>query len=146
MIFDDNDLIAAFDSKGELISSALLSRPLQIINPNIWTEATANKVYNAWDGQKVSLYHNKNFSVKYYGLQINDSLNYYTSGRVRIDLHKQEATNGCIFIVDSNTPAYSDRSPQVLSAFEPKFIADIQGAIKAKAKSDVGTLRMIDLK
>ncbi len=142
MIFDDNDLLTAFDVKGNWISSALLSRPLKITNPNIWSEPTANAVYEAWDGGAVSLYYNKNFYVKYYGLQINDSKGYYKSGRVRVDLHKKEATNGCIFILDPNTP--TDFSS--LSGFEPEFIKDIQTAIKAEAKQNIGTMRMVKLK
>ena len=59
MVFDNNDLIAAFGSRGKLVSSALLRRPLSISTPkkpHMWTEGTANKVYKAWNGGAVSLY------------------------------------------------------------------------------------------
>lgn len=144
MIFDDNDIIMVFDRSGTLISSALLSRPLSIANPNIWTEKTANKVYDAWDGQSVSIYRNTQFDIKYYGLVVNDRLGLYSSGRVRVDLHKQEATNGCIFIKDDNTPAYADQAK--LNAFEPQFILDVQKAIKAKSAWNIGLMRVIEIK
>jgi hypothetical protein len=145
MIFDDNDLIAAFDQKGKLINSALLRRPIAITNPNIWTEGTANKVYEAWDGSPVGIYRNTNprFSIWYYGLWINDKLGYYNKGWVRIDLHKEEATNGCIFIKDPDTPPLSETIR--LNAFEPQFIKDIQSHIGAKTKPNIGTMHMIDI-
>lgn len=144
MIFDDNDLLVAFDQKGKLLNSALLRRPISITNPNIWTEHTANKVYNAWDGQSVSLYHNKNFDVEYYGLMIRDKLGWYASRKVMVDLHKEEATNGCIFIKDPNTPPMSDKAK--LNSFEPQFIKDVQNIIGAKAKSNIGTMHVIEIK
>jgi hypothetical protein len=144
MVFDDNDLLAVFDQKGKLISSALLRRPLSITHPNIWTEHTANRVYNAWDGRHVSLYHNKNFDIAYYGLMVDDRLGLYRSGAVRIDMHKEEATNGCIFIKDPMTPPYSDKAK--LSAFEPQLIKDVQTAVRAKAKSNIGTMHVIEMK
>jgi len=154
MIFDDNDLIAVFDPKGKLISSALLRRPISIATPkkpHFWTEGTANKVYDAWDGSPVSMYRNRNFSIEYYGLWINDKLGYYTrkKGWVRIDIHKEEATNGCIFIKDSNTPPLSETpSPSEtirLNAFEPQFIKDIQKKIGATIKWNIGTMHMIKM-
>jgi hypothetical protein len=41
-----------------------------------------------------------------------------------VDLHKQEATNGCIFIVDPKTPPYDDNAAAIaaLNNFEPQFI------------------------
>ena len=146
MIFDDNDLIAAFDQKGKLVSSALLSRPISITNPNIWTEGTANKVYDAWDGQPVSIYRNETPGwIKYYGLWINDKLSYYAKGWVRIDLHKQEATNGCIFILDPNTPPLDEDNTARLNAFEPQFILDVQKQIGAKVKWGIGTMHMVHI-
>ncbi len=154
MIFDDNDLIAVFDPKGKLISSALLRRPISIATPKkptFWTEGTANKVYDAWDGSPVSIYRNRNFGIEYYGLWINDKLGYYTrkTGWVRIDIHKEEATNGCIFIKDSNTPPLSE-TPSLsetirLNAFEPQFIKDIQKNIGAAIKWNIGTMHMIEM-
>ena len=151
-IFDCNDLIAAFDNKGKLISSALLERPISISlsdDPNFWREITANKVYDAWDGQWVSLYQNTYFfykynGVKYYGLWVNDSEHLYANGKVRIDMHKQEQTNGCMFIVDPATPSLDNKA--ALDNFEPQFIKDIQSAIKAKAKSYIGKMHMITIK
>lgn len=144
MIFDNNDLLAVFDAKGALLGSALLDRPISITNPNIWSEHTANRIYDAWNGQRVSLYHNRNFDIKYYGLMIADKLGWYASGRVRVDLHKQEATNGCIFIKDPATPPLSDTAK--LNAFEPKLIKDIQAHIGAKAKSNIGIMHVIEIK
>jgi len=150
--FDCNDLIVAFDTKGKLISSALLERPISISLPDdpvFWRESTANAVYDAWDGQWVSLYQNLYFflkynGVKYYGLWVNDSGNFYSSGSVRIDMHKQEQTNGCMFIVDPTTPSLANKA--ALDNFEPQFIKDIQSAIKAKAKSYIGKMHMITIK
>ena len=151
-IFDCNDLIVAFDKGGKLISSALLERPVSIALPDdpiFWTEATANLTYNAWDGRSVSLYQNTYFfykynGVKYYGLWINDSEHLYTSGKVRIDIHKQEQTNGCMFIVDPATPSLANKS--ALDDFEPMFIKDIQSAIKAKVKQNIEKMHMITIK
>lgn len=144
MRFDNNDLICVFGTEGQMISSALLQRPLSITNPNIWTEQTANKVYDAWDNQYVSLYKNQNpnFDIKYMGLQVDDKLGYYQTGKARIDLHKQEATNGCIFLVDPNTPSYSD--PAKLSAFEPKFITDVMNEVGSK-RYHIGIMHMITI-
>jgi hypothetical protein len=144
MTFDDNDLLAAFDKTGHLINSALLRRPISIVNPNIWTEHTANLVYDAWDGQSVSLYRNTNFDIKYFGLWIDDSRGWYRSGHVRVDLHKREATNGCVFILDPNTPAFAETAK--LNAFEPQFIKDIQAIVDAKTKENIGRMHMITIK
>jgi hypothetical protein len=151
-IFDCNDLIAAFDKKGKLISSALLERPISISrrdDPNFWREITANKVYDAWDGQWVSLYQNTYFFYKYngvkcYGLWVNDSEKFYTGGSVRIDIHKQEQTDGCMFIVDPATPPLTSKT--ALDNFEPQFIKSIQSEIKAKAKVGIGKMHMIIIK
>jgi hypothetical protein len=82
--------------------------------------------------------------VSYYGLQVDDSAGYYSSGRVRIDIHKKEATNGCIFILDPDTPSL-DEGRGVVSAFEPKLIKDVQHAIGAKTRWSFGMMRMIDV-
>jgi hypothetical protein len=151
-IFDYNDLIAAFDKAGKLISSALLERPVSISvpsDPNLWRELTSATVYDAWDGQRVSLYQNTYFfwkykGVKYYGLRVDDSKGYYRNNLARIDIHKQENTNGCMFIVDPNTPSLSEKT--ILDEFEPQFIKDIQKAIGAKAKENIGKMHMITIK
>jgi hypothetical protein len=143
MIFDDNDLLAVFTKSGKLIGSALLQRPISIKHPNIWSEHTANRIYDAWDGRSVSIYRNTSFDIKYYGLAVADKLGWYASGAVRVDLHKQEATNGCIFIVDPNTPLYSN--PTALNLFEPQLIKDIQTEIAAKVKLNIGTMHVIEI-
>jgi hypothetical protein len=149
MIFDNNDLLAVFTSEGKLLGSALLERPISITdpsrrNPHMWTEGTANRIYDAWDGRPVTLYRNKNFDIEYYGLMINDKLGWYAARKVMVDLHKKEATNGCIFILDPDTPPLSD--PAKLNLFEPKLIKDIQAHIGARAKSNIGTMHVIEIK
>jgi hypothetical protein len=51
IIFDDDDLLIAFDKNGKLISVALLRRPIDIDLPKSehyrWTEDEANKVLMA---------------------------------------------------------------------------------------------------
>lgn len=147
MIFDDNDLLAVFDEKGSLISSALLSRPIYVAMDSSQSglrEVTANKTYDAWDGRSVSLYRNENFTVKYYGLWVDDSLGWYRKGHVRIDLHKEEATNGCIFIKDAGTPSMDHAL--ALNTFEPALILAVQKSIGAKTKTNIGTMHMIEIK
>ena len=75
---------------------------------------------------------------------VDDSKGFYTSGHVTIDMHKQEQTNGCMFIVDPNTPPLANKA--ALDNFEPLFIKQIQSAIKAKAKSYIGKMHMITIK
>jgi hypothetical protein len=147
MIFDDNDLLAVFDRGGKLIASALLSRPIFVApspGQSGLREITAQRTYDAWDNRPVTLYRNERFQVKYYGLAVDDSLHNYSTGSVRIDLHKEEDTNGCIFIKDPNTP--STAHIPLLNKFEPKLIEDIQKHIGAKTKGGLGTMRMIEIK
>ncbi len=149
MVFDNNDLLAVFDSGGKLIGSALLKRPISIVDPSekdphVWTEGTANLVYDAWDGQPVTLYHNKHYDIEYYGLMIWDKLRLYARHKVMVDLHKQEKTNGCIFIVDPDTPKLSHTTQ--LNMFEPQLIKDIQDHIGARTKSNIGTMNVIEIK
>lgn len=147
-VFDLNDLLVVCDGKGKFINSCLLARPISIATakrPKFWTERTAEKVYAAWDNRPVSIYRNTNFDIKYYGLWIDDSGGYYRSGAVRIDIHKTEATNGCIFIMDAATPKYSKANKEILSAWEPKIIKDIQAAVGARVQSGIGTMRMVDI-
>ena len=92
----------------------------------------------------VRLYRNKNFEIEYYGLMIWDKLGWYASRKVMVDIHKQEQTNGCIFIVDSDTPPLSD--PARLNLFEPQIIQDIQGFIGARTKDNIGTMQIIEIK
>jgi hypothetical protein len=150
MRFSDTDLLVVFDAHGNLVSSALLRRPIWIKNPNIWSEDAATKVYEAWDGAPVSIYRNNNpkWDIHYYGLWMNDKRGYYTSGKYQVDLHKQEATNGCIFIVDDSTPPYvsgNAAATATLTNFEPQFIQDVQKNIHAKVKSNIGIMRMVEI-
>jgi len=154
-IFDRNDLLIAFDPQGNFISSAKLIRPIVITTvansrpKKIWTEYTANRVYNAWDKRPVSIYRNNNYLIEYLGLRVDDSLGYYSSGRARIDIHKEEQTNGCIFIVDPNTPPVSQKVQ--LDLFEPKFIIDVLASVGKKpadirSSMHLGIMHMIDIK
>src|SRR5262249_52342052 len=151
MLFDNIDLMAVFDKGGAMIAAAPLRRPLAITVTNngkvrhIWTEHTANRVYEAWDGRPVTIYRNTYFDVAYYGLMVDDSLGMYRSGAVRIDIHKQEATNGCIFIVDDATPRYDSKALAPLSLFEPKLIQAVQKAIGHKTQSHIGTMNMVEI-
>jgi hypothetical protein len=161
MVFDMTNLLTVFDRHGDLVSSALLERPLSITVPppvpagfNGWSEDAAKKVVDAWDNCKVNLYYNDNprYEVKYFGLQVDDSQDYYKNHRYMVDFHKQEDTNGCIFIVDDSTPPVPDGSLPaaqrkaalaLLNSFEPKFIKDVQAKIKAKTGFPVGTMRVV---
>jgi hypothetical protein len=151
MIFDNVDLLAVFDKNGAMIAAAPLRRPLSITvtdkgkAKHIWTEHTANRVYEAWDGRPVTIYRNTNFDVAYYGLMVDDSLGMYRSGAVRIDIHKQEATNGCIFIVDDGTPRYVSNALGPLSHFEPALIQSVQKAIGHKTHAHIGVMNMVEI-
>jgi hypothetical protein len=166
-IFDASALIAVFSPKGEFISSALLQRPVDIpMDGFFWLKKRAPQVFGAWNSRPVNLYFNKNFvfqakdnmgvmqwyGISYYGLWIDDSLGLYTAGRkgVQIDIHKKEATNGCVLIDDPRTPApeYGETGPkrEILSNFEPKFILDIQKAIGKKVGYGIGTMHILDVK
>jgi hypothetical protein len=131
--FDNNDLLAVFDPGGQLIGAALLQRPISI--SGIWTEKTANAVYNAWDNKEVSIYRNKNFAVPYLGLVVDDGM----KKKAWVDLHKQEATNGCIFIVDPATPDYGTED---LLKFEPKLIKDVLASIGKRPDQVTGSIRL----
>jgi hypothetical protein len=170
MTLDDTCLLAVFNRLGGLIGSALLIRPIIVITPDDptkWTEPTANAVFDAWDKSPVSLYHNRNFEVEYFGLWMDDTAGFYRGrhqGRVRqarIDIHKDEATDGCILIIQDGTPPLPDNlgphptAAQValhqaaldkLNHFEPKLIQDIQAVIKAKTRENIGMMRVIKIK
>jgi len=140
--FDMNDMLAVFDPQGKLIGAALLQRPISI--PGTWSEWAANEVYNAWNVKEVSIYRNANFSIPYLGLVVDDG----KKGVGWVDMHKQEATNGCIFIVDENTP---DLDSTALPDFEPKLIVDILASIgkradQVKGMIRLGVLRVVDIK
>lgn len=122
-VVDHNDLLAVFDSTGRLVTSARLERPLVVTD--IWSRRTADKVYGSWSNREVIVYRNENFSIPYVGLGVRDGFRNRKrgTGRVVIDMHKQEYTNGCIFIVDRATPVLGDDA--ALGAFEPQLIKDV---------------------
>jgi hypothetical protein len=146
--FDDNDLLVVFGPKGKLIGAALLQRPISITG--MWSEKTANAVYDKWNNKDVSIYRNTNFDVAYLGLVIDDGM----KKRAWVDLHKQEATNGCIFIVDPTTPEYDPADAvkfEALQKFEPKLIGDILAAIgktpdQVKGSIRLGVMHVVDIK
>ena len=68
--------------------------------------------------------------------------------RAWVDIHKQEQTNGCIFIVDPNTPKLGDAA---LDLFEPQLIVDVLAAIGKRPDQVRGTIwlgimRVVDIK
>jgi hypothetical protein len=124
--FDENDLLAVFDAGGALISSARLRRPT-FVKGRI-SSSTANKVYDAWAGKNVFLYRNTHPGwIPYLGLSVDDGFRdgSATGQKVSIDMHKEEQTNGCIFIVDPATPELG--KPE-LHTFEPTLIRKILAA------------------
>jgi hypothetical protein len=135
-VFDHNDLLVVFDTDGSLISAARLERPISV--PGWITESTANEVYDSWDGQDVFVYRNTYFEIPYLGLGVRDGFRYGTrtpsrwkkgaKGKTVIDMHKQEDTNGCIFIVDKATPGFSHLHHKKLDRFEPQLIKDVLAA------------------
>jgi len=140
--FDLNDVMAVFDPNGKLIGAAALQRPISI--PGRWTERTANAVYNAWHNKEVAIYRNANFEVAYLGLVVDDGM----KDRAWVDLHKQEATNGCIFIVDPHTPEFGTAE---LNDFEPKLLVDILASIgkkpeQVKGKIRLGIMHLVDIR
>ena len=171
---DLNDIIAVFDGDGHLVSAAALKRPLRI--PNRWSEKAANEVYGSWHNKNVSIYRNTywfkkqekgrpvGWGVIYLGLAVADGHRGSGPGTITIDIHKTESTNGCILIVDNNTPdrwALDTRGSTLpvfdktkkklvdvplkqIDVFEPKLIVDILKA-KGMKPEDVKESRQIDL-
>jgi hypothetical protein len=70
--FDNNDLLAVFGPRGNVIGAALLQRPIFITG--MWSEKTANAVYDKWNGKDVSIYRNTKFDVTYLGIVIDDGM------------------------------------------------------------------------
>lgn len=147
-IFDQNDLLAVFDKVGTLVNASRLERPLYLPPSKGfvgWSKKTAERVYASWANKKVFIYANTSFEIPYLGLGVRDGMR----GNVAtVDIHKQESTNGCIFIVDRNTPAIDDSN---LGAFEPKLIRDVLANL-GLSPSNVGTkhiplgiMRVIDV-
>lgn len=131
--WDLNDLLVVFDPKGKLIRAAFLQRPISISGK--WRAETSTEVYNAWHDKAVSIYRNTNFGVPYLGLVVSDGKKH----KGWVDMHKQEATNGCIFIVDEDTPDYGTGE---LDAFEPKLIHEVLASIGKKADDVKGMISL----
>lgn len=147
--FDVNDVIAAFDGGGHLLSAARLIRPLGV--PGELRKETAEKVYNSWHKKKVSIYRNTHYyklgGIMYLGLAVRDGFRGSSKGSVTIDLHKKEDTNGCIFIADRHTPRKDELGAdgkRLLDSWEPRLIVDILKA-KGMTPEDVKENRHIHL-
>lgn len=140
--WDMNDLLAVFDPKGKLIRAAFLQRPISI--SGVWRESTSTDIYNTWHNRTISIYRNTRFTVPYLGLVVDDNMKH----RGWVDIHKKEATNGCIFITDPNTPAMG--TPE-LDVFEPKLIVDVLASIgmkpdQVKGMISLGIIKTVEIK
>jgi len=148
-IFDENDLIAVFAPDGTLIGSARLRRSTLVSASAGVRGNTANRVLAAWDGKNVFVYpsHVEGW-IPYLGLAVDDGFRDGSANQGRhvyIDLHKQEQTNGCIFIVDPATPAVGTDE---LRTFEPALIKKIIAAkgldpAKLKGRVNLGTMKVV---
>jgi hypothetical protein len=141
-VFDNNDVLAAFDPKGKLIGAARLKRPVSITGK--WRKETSTAIYDAWHNKEVAIYRNTSFTVPYLGLVVHEGM----KGRGWVDIHKEEATNGCIMIVDPNTPAMGTAA---LDVFEPKLIHDILASVgktadQVKGMISLGVIRTVEIK
>jgi hypothetical protein len=125
--FDENDLLAVFGTGGTLIGSARLRRPTYVAGSI--SRSTAARVYDAWAGKRVFVRRNATPEwIPSLGLGLDDGFRDGSANKgvkVVIDLHKEEQTNGCIFIVDDTTPALG--TPE-LRTFEPALIKKILAA------------------
>lgn len=174
-LYDKNDILAVFDKTGDLVSAALLERPLMI--PGYWTEKTANKVYNSWHNKDVFIYRNTFFfkqhplgeGVIYLGLAVDDG---FREKHIVVDMHKQEDTDGCIFIVDSVKPDRDAKDKRgrtlpvfdkakrkmvdvplkEIDIFEPKLIVDTLNSIGVKPEDvkenhskHLGTMHIVQI-
>ena len=140
-----DDMVAVFDDKGKLVGAARLERPLQI--PGRISQKTADGAYNDWSDKDVFAYRNQTRGwVPYTGIGVRDG---HRGRDVTIDMHKHEATNGCILIDDPDTPALDD--PQI-DTFEPKLIHDVLAAVGRSTVStadgtiELGKMRMTTIK
>ena len=150
--FDENDLLAVFNTSGTLIGSARLRRPTYV--QTRISRSTAAKVYDAWAGKKVFIYRNTSSDprwIPYLGLGLDDGFRDGSANdgeKVLIDLHKEEQTNGCIFVLDDTTPAVG--TPE-LRTFEPVLIKKILAAKGldeaklAKGRVSLGTMHVVTI-
>ena len=148
--FDENDLLAVFDTGGMLIGSARLRRPTYV--EGRISRLTAAKVYNAWAGKRAFVYRNATPGwIPYLGLALDDGFRDGSANKgnkVLIDLHKEEQTNGGIFIVDDTTPAVGTHE---LRTFEPALIKKILSAKGldeaklAKGRVSLGTMHVVTI-
>jgi hypothetical protein len=182
-INDLNDVIAVFDGDGHLLSAAALKRPVRI--PHRLSEKKANEVYDSWHNKSVSIYRNNywfkkqatgrpvGWGVIYLGLAVADGHRGSGPGSITIDIHKTESTNGCILIVDDNTPdrwapdtqgrtlpVYDKTKRKVvdvplkqIDVFEPKLIVDVLQAkgmkpedVKENHHVDLGIMHIVEIK
>jgi hypothetical protein len=148
--FDENDLIAVFDAGGSLVGAARLRRPT-FVETRISADTT-RRVYDAWANKTVYVYRNDRRPdwVPYLGLALDDGFRDGTANageHVYIDIHKEEATNGCIFIVDPATPALGAAA---LRTFEPALIRKSLAAAgidesKVKGGTVLGVMRVVTI-
>jgi hypothetical protein len=102
--------------------------------------------------KKVLVYRNATPGwIPYLGLALDDGFRDGSANKgekVKIDLHKQEQTNGCIFIVDDKAPAVGT---QDLRTFEPALITKILAAGGVdeakleKGRANVGTMHVVTI-
>ena len=122
--FDENDLLVVFKPGGDLLGSARLRRPTYV--QDRISHLAAARVYDAWAGKKVSIYRSAHPGwIPYLGLAVDDGFRDGSANqgrKITIDMHKEEQTNGCIFIVDDKTPKLDDPD---LRTFEPALIVSI---------------------
>lgn len=148
--FDENDIIAVFAPDGAFVASARLRRPTYV--QGRIRRPTVKKVYDRWHNKTVSIYRNDRNPawIPYLGLAVDDGYRDGSAGngKVTIDLHKDEATNGCILITDPLTPDYDDPA---LRTFEPELIKKVLKAVglsEAQVKRSatrLGKMRVVEI-
>ena len=148
---DENDLLTVFDAAGKLVGSARLRRPTYV-KGNL-SQKSAAAVYAAWDNKTVFMYRNdfRKDWIPYLGLGVDDGFRDRPkgTGRVTIDMHKEEATNGCILIEDPATP---DVESDAIRTFEPKLIkailaaAGLDEAAVTHQRTVLGKMRMVRIR
>jgi hypothetical protein len=151
--FDENDLLAVFDDGGTLIGSARLRRPTYV--EGHISRSTAARVYDAWAGKRVYIYRNETPGwIPYLGLALDDGFRDGSANegkKVSIDLHKEEYTNGCIFIVHDGPGETPAVGTDALRTFEPALIKKILAAKKLddaklkKGRVNLGTMHVVTI-